>query len=416
MNMCDCRHRRRVMRKQLFLQHASLFPGITELHSVPPSRSPSLWPMPQTSRPRDSIQSEVNMALDGILAQVSTRSDKRQDEVGECEASDRGSGRHQGHLVTDRQTVELARPLPQVPRRRSRRKHGRRLSTTSKTHTRGRSQALKIKEVRSSIYETLRSLRHREKHGHRVEPPSISRDMPTDNGIEQLLGSSSISPPDSNIHDLNAANVTAWTLDHFPWTSNDNVRQTPNISSEGATSSPHAHDIHRQTSVNPREVDVPPAVVGISGHSMYTDSGKNPSLRVVNISDQDNRNETAPPSVRITDITHQASANSSMRAAPEKPFSDITYCPFPLPPSPELLLNLQEQSTLPLGRTRTASQPLLRPRSGCQHAARAWKSFSGRFPDEPDTTTHQQLQEHHSGSMNLIIMGGILGHIQHFLR
>ena len=473
--MHDCRHRRRVMRKRLFLQHASLFPGITELHSVPASRTSSLWPMPQTtrprdsiqsetsrprdsiqsetsrprdsiqsetsrpldsiqsetSRPRDSIQSEVNMALDGILAQSSTRSDKRQDEVGECGVRevgecgarrDTGSGRRHRRRVTDRQTVEIARPLPQVPRRRSRRKHDRRLSTSSKTH-RSRSHTLKMKEVRTSIYETLRSLRHREKHGHRVEPPSIGRG--TDNGIEQLRGSSSISPPDGNIHDLNAANVTAWTLDHFLWTSNENVRQASTIPNMTTTPSPRIHDVHRQTSVNCRTVGLPPAVVGITSHTMYTDSGKNPSFRVVNISDQANRNETAPPpSVRITDVTRQASANSSMRVAPEKPYSDITYGLFPLPPSPQLLLNLQEQPTLPLGRTltsgrtlpldrtlgerQTASQPLLRPHPGCQHT-RTWKSFSGLFPDEHDTTVHQLLHDpqHHSGNINLINISSI---------
>ena len=469
--MCDCRHRRRVMRKQLFLQHASLFPGITELHSVPPSRSSSLWPMPQTSRPReniksetaqprdsiqsetsrprnsiqsetsrprdsiqsetsrprdsiqsdtsrprdsiqsetsrlrDSIQSEVNMALDGILAHSSTCLDKRQGEVGESGVRrDTGSGRRHRH--PDRQTIELARPLPQVPRRRSRRKHDRRLSSTSKTHTRGRSQALKMKEVRTSIYETLRSLRHREKHGHRVEPLPIGRGT---NGIEQLRGSSSISPPHGNIHDLNAANVTAWTLDHFPWTLNENVRKTSNISSERAASSPRVYDIHRQTSVNSRTVAIHPAVVGITGHSMYTN--KNPSFRVVNIGDEANCNETVPPSVRNTDVTRQASASSSMRAAPEKPFSDITYGLFPLPPSPELLLDFQEKSTLPLDRSlllghtlpdrQTASQPLLRPSPGCQHT-RTWKSFSGLFPDEHDTTVHQLLHDsqHHSGNNN----------------
>ena len=469
--MSDCRHRRRVMRKQLFLQHASLFPGITELHSVPPSRSSSLWPMPQTSRPRDSIQSEtsrprdsiqsetsrprdsiqsetsrprdsiqsetsrprdssqsetsrprdsiqseVNMALDGILT-LSSGSTRRQDQVGECGARRyTGSGRRHGRPVTDRQTIEIARPLPQVPRRRSHRKHDHRLSASSKTH-RSRSNTLKMKEVRTSIYETLRSLRHREKHGHCVAPPSIGRGT---TGIEQLRGSSSISPPDSNIHDLNAANVTAWTLDHFPWTSNENVRQTSNISSERVASSPRVHDIHRQTSVNCRTVDLPPAVVGITGHSMYTN--KNPPFRVINIGDHTNSNETAPPSV--TDITRQASANSSMRVAPEKPFSDITYGLFPLPPSPELLLNLQEKSTLPLGCTlplgrtllagrtlpdrQMASQLLLRPSPGCQHT-RTWKSFSGLFPDEHDTTIHQLLhhQEHHSGNVNVVIVSNI---------
>ena len=380
------------MRKQLFLQHASVLPGVTELHSLPPSHRASLWPMPETALPRDSIQAEVNLALDGILTGGSTRRDRchdvsdemvsptntnpREEEDGECDVHATGSGRHQ---VIGTRKSEPVRPLPPIPRRRSHRKHAQFASTRSKTRTHGRSRAMQMKDMRASIYETLRSLRHREKNRdsqrqrlHQREPLSIGRTTQTYNSIEQLLGSSSICPPDGSIPDLNAANVTSWTLDHFQGHFNDHVRQTSNM---GAEPSPRIYNTRQQASPNRSIVAAPSTIIGNTRHSISSNSSKRTpsSIRVVNISDH-NSNKRAPPSVRMADITRQASANSSMRAAPEKPFSDITYGLFPLPPPPELLLDIHNHSTLPVGHTltdrQTASQTLVRPRPDYQPATR----------------------------------------------
>ncbi|KAI0228839.1 hypothetical protein LSAT2_020724, partial [Lamellibrachia satsuma] len=326
------------------------------------------------------------------------------EEDGECDVHATGSGRHQ---IIGRLKSEPVRPLPPIPRRRSRRKHAQFASTRSKTRTHGRSRAMQMKDMRASIYETLRSLRHREKNRdsqrqrlHQREPLSIGRTAQTYNSIEQLLGSSSICPPDGSIPDLNAANVTSWTLDHFQGHFNDNVRQTSNM---GAEPSPRIYDTRQQASPNRSIVVAPSTIIGNTRHSISSNSSKRTpsSIRVVNISDH-NSNKRAPPSVRMADITRQASANSSMRAAPEKPFSDITYGLFPLPPPPELLLDIHNHSTLPVGHTltdrQTASQTLVRPRPDYQPATRTWKSVSTlRLDGHANTIQHHSGTEHYSG-------------------
>ena len=380
------------MRKKLFLKHSSHIPGATELLSLPPSHRASLWPMPETSLPHDSIQAEVNLALDGILTGGSTRRHDVSHEMMspanvECDGDVTELG--SAWSVTGRHTAEEVRPLPPIPRRRSHRKHesGQRAnSTRSKTRTHGRSRGVQMREVRASIYETLRSLRHREKHAarrgdsqrlHQREPPVIGQTTQTYNSIEQLLGSSSICPPDGSIPDLNAANVTSWTLDHFRCPFDDDKCQTANISGMVAAPSPRPHTRHQASTSCSMAAPVDNICYSVSSNSSKMAA---PSVKFVDRHDRPSKhNKRAPPSVHLTDATHQASANSSMRAAPEKPFSDITFGLFPLPPPPQLLLDIQSNSTLPLGDTpverRTTSQTLVRPGPSGQ-TTRTWKSDS----------------------------------------